>query len=271
MTAPLVFIIPVRHQDSVADWPVLKRYMAQTLASISAQTAPCWECVIVANTGADLPDLPAGCRVQFVDLPLPDLPDRTTHLEDYYDAIRADKGLRIYTGLQDVMPDSHVMVVDFDDFVSCRLAELVSTNRNAPGWNLEKGYVWSGGRWCYLQPNFHGLCGTSHIIRRDLYGVFERAGEPDMAAIKRRLGSHIFIHHDLVAEGRPLSNLPFPGAVYRIGNAQSTSGSGTLFAEMTPPRRFLKHPLSNGRRLLRYRRAGTALRNEFSLPARLDP
>lgn len=269
MTAPLVFIIPVRHQDSVSDWSLLKRYMAETLASVSAQTVPHWECVVVANEHADLPDLPAKCRVRYVDLPLPELPDRGVSLEAYHDAIRADKGLRVYAGIRDVAPDSHVMVVDFDDFVSRNLAELVIRNRAVPGWNVEKGYIWSRGKWCYLQPSFYRLCGTSHIIRRDLFGAFEQAGRPNLSVIKRRLGSHIFIHHDLAEQGHPLSPLPFPGAVYRVGNPQSTSGTGTLFSVMTPPHRFLSHPLSCAGRLSRYRRVTAALRNEFSLPVPL--
>ncbi len=267
MTAPLIFVIPVQHQDAIPDVALQKRYLAQTLTSIAAQTVPDWECVIVANTGADLPDLPPGCRVRFVDLPRAHLPDRATRLEAYYDAIRNDKGQRIYAGMHDAAPESHIMAVDSDDFVNRRLAELVLANRGTPGWNLEQGYVWSGGSWCYLQPDFHQMCGTSHIIRRDLYGVLERAGQIDIDAVKRRLGSHIFIHHDLAAAGQPLPPLPFPGAVYRIGNSQSASGTGKLFGAMTPPRRFVRHPLSSARRLLRYRRVTTTLRNEFSLPS----
>ena len=265
MTAPLVFVIPVRHQDAVPDWDATKHNMAQTLASIAAQTVPEWECLVVANKGADLPRLPPRCSVVHVDLPVPVLPDRETRLEAYYDAIRADKGLRIYAGLREVSPDSHVMAVDYDDFVSRRLAELVVTNRAAPGWNFETGYVWAGGGWCYLKSDFHAICGTSHIIRRDLFGALDHGGEPDLRAIKRRVGSHIFIHHDLAAEGRPLSALPFPGAVYRIGNPLSAAATGGLFSSMTPRYRFRTHPLGSVRRLLRYRRVGAGLRNEFSM------
>lgn len=267
MSAPLVFVIPVRHHASVADWAGIKGYIAQTLTSVSAQTVPDWECILVANEGADLPELPDKCRARYVDLPLPDLPSRTHQREAYYEAVRADKGLRIYHGLDGVAGDSHVMVVDFDDFVSRDLAKLVIDNRAAPGWNIEKGYVWSGGNWCYLHPQFHEVCGTSHVIRRDLYGVLDRSGQPDMIAIKRRLGSHIFIHHDLAAEGQPLEPLPFPGAVYRIGNSQSTSGTGMLFKAMTPLREIRRHPLTVGPRLLHYRRMGEKIRQEFSLPA----
>lgn len=266
MSAPLVFIIPVRHHGSVQNWSLLKNYITHTLASISAQTVPHWECIVVANEGADLPALPPRCRLVSVDLPVPDLPDRHKHLEAYYDAIRLDKGLRIYAGLRDIEGDSHVMVVDFDDFVSRRLAELVFSNREVSGWNFGSGYVWSGGEWCYLHTSFSEMCGTSHIIRRDLFGILECDNQPNIDAIKRRLGSHIFIHHDLAADGLPLEALPFPGAVYRIGNSQSTSGTGSLFDAMTPARLFLTRPRQTLRKLLFYRQVSKNLRKEFSLP-----
>ena len=54
----VTFIIPVRHQSNSKDWSSLKVNLAQTITSISAQTNKNWHAVIVANQGADLPDLP---------------------------------------------------------------------------------------------------------------------------------------------------------------------------------------------------------------------
>ena len=267
MTARLVFVIPVRHHHSVADWTVVQRNLAATLQSVSAQTTTNWECIVVANTGALLPTMPAGCTVCRVDLPLPQMPDRTRDLEAYYDAVRHDKGLRLYHGVRDISPDHHVMVVDFDDFVSCRLARMVAASPDAPGWSVNRGYVWSGGNLLYLHRDFHRLCGTSHIVRRDLYGTLERDGRPDMSAIKRWLGSHIFIHDDLARAGTPLMPLPFPGAVYRIGNPISTSGTGRLLAAMIPPRSILTQPHRALSRLRHFRRVTDVIRREFSLPA----
>lgn len=267
MTPPLVFIIPVRHPASVADWSVLQRYLRQTLASIAAQTSSDWDCVVVANAEALLPDMPPNCRVIRVDLPLPEMPDRKTQLEAYYDTVRHDKGLRIHAGLDGIAKNSHVMVVDFDDFVHRRVAAFVGEHRSETGWKISQGYVWSGGSWCFAQSGFHQMCGTSHIIRRDLLGSFTTIdGGHDIAAIKRRLGSHIFIHKDLTAEGHPLEDLPFAGAVYRVGNPQSTSGSGQLPALMTPPRNLLGHPRAFARNMLRYRYVTRNLRKDFTLP-----
>lgn len=270
MATSLVFVIPIRHPDSVPDWQQLKDCLAATLASVSAQTSPNWECVVVANAEADLPDMPPNCRVEQADLPQLIMPDRDTALEDFYDAVRYDKGLRIHAGLRDIPGDTHVMVVDSDDFVHRKLTEFVDANRKAAGWNINQGYVWSGGPWCFAHTAFHQLCGTSHLIRRDLLGSFVmEGGDLDIAAIKRRLGSHIFIHHDLAQEGHPLADLPFAGAVYRIGNPQSTSGNGQLGSLMTPRGDLLRHPRRFIRNMCRYRRMTDAIRSNFALPQHL--
>lgn len=267
MTASLVFVVPVRHPESVRDWSIVQGYLRQTLASIAAQTSYNWECVVVCNKGALLPNMPPNCRVIRVDLPLPYMPDRETELEAYYDAVRNDKGLRIHAGLHEISENAHVMVVDADDFVHRRLAEFVDARRDDVGWNISQGFVWSGGSWCFAQSGFHLMCGTSHIIRRDLLGSFSAAdGQTDIAAIKRRLGSHIFIHADLATQGYPLQDLPFAGAVYRVGNPQSVTGSGQLAAVMTPPGDFFEHPRTFVRKLLRYRRVSSTVRQDFTLP-----
>lgn len=242
MSSALVFVIPVRHHQSVSDWGMAKHHLGLTLASIAAQTGGRWECRVVANAGADLPPLPANCSLRSVDFPLPVLPDRKQARFAYYEAIRKDKGLRIHAGMRDVSPDQHVMVVDFDDAVSNRLADFVTRNRAANGWVIQKGYIWSGGKWCLRTNQFNRVCGTSVIVRRDLLGPLEMAdGTPDLEPIKRYLGSHIYLKQDLAAAGTPLSVLPFAGAAYRVGNPQSTSGSGDLLRAL-PLRYLAKHP-----------------------------
>lgn len=265
--ALLTFIIPVRHHRSVGNWQIARAYLAQTLASIAAQTSGLWNCIVVANHGTDLPDMPRKCHAVRVDLPLTQMPDRNDDLEGYYDAIRQDKGLRLLAGLKHVDPASHVMVVDYDDFVHRDLAKFVADRRQSAGWRIGRGLVWSGGRIFFAMRNFHRLCGTSHIIRRDLLGTFiNHAGQVDMARVKRRLGSHIFIDDDVAAEGHPLEELPFAGAVYRVGNVQSASGSGELISYMTPARDIWRRPKFFLRNLISYRYLDDQTRSRFTLP-----
>jgi hypothetical protein len=66
----LSFIIPVRHQNNARDWGQLKANLAETLASISAQSKPDWRGYVAANHGADLPPLPERFEAVRVDFPL---------------------------------------------------------------------------------------------------------------------------------------------------------------------------------------------------------
>ena len=263
----LNFIVPVRHPLSVPDWPVVQRQLVETIQSISAQDHNGWTCHVVANSEAILPALPAFVVVHRVALPLPLMPDRHRETEAFYDAVRRDKGLRILAAVEGVPDDEFYMVVDFDDFVSRRLAGLVAANPNSNGWHVRDGYVFSGGALAYKHSALDSLCGSTLVIRRGLLGELRnRAGDVDIDKVKRHLGSHVFIKPDLAKSGSPLVATPFPATVYRVGNPQSTSGAGQLLDEMTPKWMAKKEPLRFASRLLQYRLVTKYMRAEFSLP-----
>ena len=267
--APLLyFIIPVRHHATIKDWAPIKQNLVETLASISAQTAPNWECRLIASHGSALPDLPDRCVARFIDMPPPQLPDMKKDREGFIDVVRHDRGLRILEGIRDLPPDAYVMPVDYDDFVSRHLVEFVVKNQGPAGWYFKHGYLHAGGAWTYLTRKMFRICGTSHIIRRDVLGSFHQAdGTVDIAAVKRRLGSHIFNLPDLAGTEHALSQLPFPGAVYRISNPQSAIGNPRgLFRTITPPRRLLKQPRIYLPQLWGYRPMTAKIRREFTLP-----
>ena len=95
----VTFVIPVRHQDNASDWSLLKANLVQTIASISNQTNDDWRGVIVANEGADLPDLPERFVVERVAFPPNDMHELgKASREDFYDTFRADKGRRVLMG-----------------------------------------------------------------------------------------------------------------------------------------------------------------------------
>jgi hypothetical protein len=65
----LTFIIPVRHQENAPNWQNVKRHLSEAILSISRQQTNGWKAIIVANHGADLPEMPKGFEVQRVDFP----------------------------------------------------------------------------------------------------------------------------------------------------------------------------------------------------------
>lgn len=229
----LTFVIPVRHPSSISEPAVAKRLMAETIASISAQTHPGWTCVIAAEANADLPALPPGFEVVRTDIPAPDLPDIRVEKQANRQAVRMDKGARIMTALVAARPRGHVMVVDYDDLVSRRLAAFCADHPEANGWYVESGWLYGGGAFVNAYPEkFSRLCGTSILVHSRLLRIPQQPEDIDFDYAGRTLGDHVFIRGDLEAAGAPLAPLPFPGAVYRVGHRNSASLSVPMMSRV---------------------------------------
>jgi hypothetical protein len=263
MTPVLTFIIPVRHPDNAKDWSKIRCHLGETARSIAAQDNPGWRAIIVANHGADLPDLPPGfcvTRVDFPPNPLPHAPERarrqpsnrTTHL---------DKGRRLLAGMSHALEVSggapgHFMIVDDDDFVHRGLTSFAAANPQANGWYFREGYIWTdSGTILYRHDGFEQECGTSHIIRHDLFCPPGRPAIIDEAQT-RVLGDHNGWRDYFAARGTPLAPLPFCGAVYRVGHSESWSHSRGIWRRHFLTKAMLKNPAELARRALRLRLKG---------------
>jgi hypothetical protein len=261
----LTFVIPLRHPQNSTDWPALKGRLAQTIRSIAAQDDGRWRAIIVANEGSDLPALPGNFALKQVDFPPnPMFEQGDNDLEAFRDACRLDKGRRVLAGIMEAGKTGFVMVVDDDDFVSRRLTSFVAGHRGENGWYVENGYIWGdGGKFIYEYADFSKFCGTSHIIRADLYELSASIEAADPAYIRKMFGSHVFIRDYLAGRGRPLEPLPFVGAVYRIGHAGAHSKSPGLIKQVFFKRELLKNPLKLVGRLSRLRLLGATVRRQF--------
>jgi len=221
----LTFVIPVRHQDTVEDWASVKQRLTVTLRSIAAQTNPNWNVIIAANEGADLPDCPPKVDVVRVDFPSVVLAGDGTPMHRSK-SVQIDKGRRILVGLLAARPTGHVMVVDYDDMISCHLAAFVEANQDANGWFFDDGYLYSGEDQLFqYDKEFYLYCGPSHIIRADLLEIPARFEDAKPGYVIHWLGAHIFIKSELDRKETPLARLPFRGAIYRVGYRGSTSSS----------------------------------------------
>lgn len=263
----LTFVIPVRHPANSKNWPELKRLLEQTAAAISRQDSDNWRAVVVANSGADLPPLPARFevkRVEFPPNPKHELGKDDVEKEAVYDAIRYDKGRRVLAGMLHARDSDYFMIVDDDDFVSCNLARFVADHAGANGWYIKNGYVWTdGGRCLYVHPNFHKYCGTSHIVRADLMELPETFEQATSQYIKRMLGSHLFLGNYLHENASPLAPLPFVGAVYRIGHPGAHSKSVSLLRTFVFQKNFIRRPWVIVRNVFRMRLVTARLRREY--------
>jgi hypothetical protein len=261
----LTFIIPLRHPDNSPDWAALKRRLAQTIRSIAGQDDVRWRAIIVANEGADLPELPDNFTLEQVHFPPnPMFEQGDNEREAFLDSCRLDKGRRVLAGILAADKNGYVMVVDDDDFVSCRLTSFAASRPSGNGWYVQNGYLWGdGGRLIYEYPDFWKFCGTSLIVRTALYELPARVEEADPVYLRRIFGSHVFVRGFLEARGNPLEPLPFRGAVYRIGHAGAHSKSPGLLRQVFYKREILRNPLKLPQRFSRLRLLSASVRQQF--------
>jgi hypothetical protein len=265
MQPTLTFVIPVRHPANARDWGELKNNLALTLHSICNQEGEGWSAIVVANHGSDLPPLPPGVRVKWVDFPPNPLHERgVAHHEQFLEAVRFDKGRRILAGMLDAGATEYFMVTDDDDLISSRLTGFVGKHRGQNGWVFRNGYIWTpGSNLLYRHPDFSMVCGTSHIVRADLLELPACIEEASEDYIKLMLGSHIFITKYLLEQGTPLAPLPFVGAIYRTGHVGAHSRSKDVLSTYLMHAWLLKSPGELSRRLFRLRYVGRTVQSEF--------
>ncbi len=265
MTA-ITFLIPVRHYANARDWSLLKSNIRQTMASIAGQTHGDWRGIIVANEGSDLPPLPERFEVEWVHFPPNDMHDqqKAASREQFHDAFRLDKGRRVLSGMLRARDSRFFMIVDDDDFVSSGIARHAASHPEANGWTVDRGYVWSdGGNLMLEHDDFNQVCGTSLIVRTDLYQLPERFEDATPEYIKSMLGSHVGLHRILDERGTPLQSLPFRGAVYRVGQAGSHSQFPGIIRRYFLNRNALRKPAQLLKDVKRLRRVNAEIRQQF--------
>lgn len=161
------------------------------------------------------------------------------------------------------------MIADDDDFVHHEISAFVHKNASADcsGFHIPRGYIWRTGAGVAMEvDNFHRMCGTSLIVRANLYRG-HGAPEPDHDAINE-YGSHVLIFDRLRAEGRPLAPIPFPAAIYRV-NHGNASQVDVVRGDISGGRGFLRVMAGRFARrclnLLRRRRSIRDLAKDFSI------
>ena len=228
MTPDLTFITSLRHPHNSHDYAAVEALLSASLASWMRQSSERFAIVVVGSRRPPLPDDP---RVHFVPVDFPP-PSSAAGPNTGRDAVLRDKGTKLAIGLIRArqLGTGHVMFTDADDFVSRRLAALVGRHPEEPGWTITDGWRCNLERRT-IRPqfgDFHLTCGSSHIVRADLLPATPPhldATQEQLYAVlgprlERWLGSHMHLHDDIA-----LAPLPFPGALYRVGTAESHSGN----------------------------------------------
>jgi len=185
----LAFITSIRHPLNSSHYPTIERLLERTLGSICAQTHRDFKVVVVCHRVPDIAYDPAHVDFVLVDYAPP---SQVAGPQTGIQAVRLDKGSKLLAGMlvaRRYQP-SHVMFFDADDLLSRRIAEHVAKHPDANGWYMAKGYTWTeGGAMLRLRSNFHQLCGTSHVLRTDVFDLGEEAIDiQDQATLLKRSG-----------------------------------------------------------------------------------
>lgn len=225
----LCFVTSLRHPLNSNNYARVEQLLAETVGSWDRQDRPGWSGVVVGNREPRV-DLP-GC-VTFVKVDFPP-PSNEVGPMTGIPAVLRDKGTKLAVGLAAARTTgaTHVMFVDADDLVSRRVAGFVADHPRSRGWIISHGWRWSAQRRSVREHrgDFHMQCGTSHIVRTDLYPAPELSANPTQRELyaaygnilERWLGSHMHVGADL-----DLPILPFAGSLYRVGSGESHSGNG---------------------------------------------
>ena len=107
---------------------------------------------------------------------------------------------------------------------------------------------------------FDHVCGSSRIVRTDLYRMPDTFESAAADVITDMLGSHRQIARLLAERGTPLSPLPFPAAIYRVGHPNSHSRTPRLLRKYVFNAGMLRRPREMLGNLFRLRRVGAAAR-----------
>ncbi|NND16917.1 MAG: glycosyltransferase family 2 protein [Eudoraea sp.] len=250
----LVFIVPIKSAQVSTSWEVFSLLVARTMQSICQQTSDNFKVVAVCH---EIPEIGfEHTALEFIQVdfdPPTDEAIRSQVSDDpknYRNAAKeADKAKKIIRGIEYAKKyhPSHFMVVDADDCISRELVSFVDDNsKDSPGWYFKKGLIYNeGSNLIFLNKNtFNVLCGTCIIINATYVN--------ELLSLKPRP----LFHHEIteLSNGEKLAPLPFPGAVYSIGNTENYCSTPDAVRKMNSYGVFKKDFYDNiVRKLSKYR------------------
>jgi hypothetical protein len=254
----LVFIIPLKSKQICQSWERVSQLFARTAKSTCNQTTDNFRVIVVCNEKPNIEFNHKNLIYIQRDFTLPSLDWRSKNI---------DRTRKLITGLtyaRELNP-SHIMSVDADDCVSKHLAEFVNSHSQSNGWLINKGYSYTEGDKIIrlMRKGFERYCGTSNIVRYDLYNVPEIIDEITEAKYLESIFNyyrHREITDTLAKQGTPLEPLPFPGAIYTKNGQNNYLG-----VEDQNKKINLKSRLFRIKALFDYRLVTKSIRDEFQL------
>ncbi|WP_414550423.1 glycosyltransferase family 2 protein [Anabaena sp. CCY 0017] len=254
----LVFIIPLKSKQVCQSWESVCRLFERTIKSICNQTTNSFRVIVVCNEKPNIKFTHPNITYIERDFVIPEADWRNKDL---------DKTHKLITGLIHAksINASHIMFADADDCVSKHLAEFVNQHPQATGWLVRKGYIYRDGSKLIrlMKKGFDRYCGTSNIVRYDLYYVPEIIDEITEKEYKYCIYNnywHRTIEETLNRKGASLESLPFAGAIYTQNGQNIYHGIEDQNKAINLKSRFWR-----AKALLDYRLVTQSIREEFQL------
>lgn len=219
----LTFVVPVRDSRGVNNWTYAMELLDVTLERAIKQTGP-EPLILLAMSKGDEPPMLASHRcveVVRIDIDYQPLPTRgliRTH------AVQQDKGERASQALASILPQGHIMNLDWDDLVSPELTRVVADAPGEDGWKIEQGFIFDPTEKVYrLFSDMHQYNGSTLVIRADLAGVTPSGVLHSEDFKNRMLGGHRSALRALEASGASLIDFPGIGVGYRRESGENVS------------------------------------------------
>lgn len=215
----LSFLVPLQSSQVSKSWDTVSLLFERTLRSLCNQTSPNFNVTVACHERPTINFHHPNITYIEVDFPIPPADFRPKKVRD-----RMRKHL---TALQHALKTNptHVMKVDADDLVSCRLAEYVNQHPTSNGWYMRRGYLYEeGSRWIYqAHSDFYKRCGSCNILRADLVRVPPNLHDNDLD-FAPYYTKHSTVEQRFAEQGTPLELLPFAGALYTYAHGENASG-----------------------------------------------
>lgn len=198
-------IIPLRAPETTSNWPLVSKNCKRTLNSVFQSTSPEYEVVLVCHQAPVDLDVHERLHVHKVNLPIP----------NDHEGYKMDKGIKIAQGAKILREEKvdYLMPLDADDLIHRKLVEWIVNRPLCSGFRVKGGWVYGGGTFARLQPDFDKMCGSS-IIHRD---VSHKNG------IDPVLMGHCWARGYYHVIGEPLVDIPFRAVCKVIGYGQNIS------------------------------------------------
>ncbi len=218
------FCIPLKSKRVGDDWVRVEQVLDRTLHSIFNQTDDNFTVFVACH---DVPETSYSDRpnLRFLQLDHPVLRDP--------ELMRADRNLKMRRCAAEVRREGggYMFGVDYDDLVSNRIVQFVRNDQDPHGYLLTTGYegaAETGTVWCLpavnrLGPAFDKCCGTCAIFRFAPEDLPERHDDAGPHVFDRFCSNHAKWEERSLELGRPLSALPFRGAIYVVDSGMQIS------------------------------------------------